>query len=169
MNADAISFRHPVEADHAALEPLLNDWFGGSRVLAGSVQRLWFRHFSSTSWVAENPDGPIAGFVLGFVSPDRPTEAVVVATATNPNLRRRGIGRELLRRFEEGCRARGARLTVAVVPPDERVALEFLRAIGFRPAEEAGMRRLYGVPTVPDYDGHGRDRAVFVREIPATR
>jgi ribosomal protein S18 acetylase RimI-like enzyme len=167
MSADVV-FRHPIEADHAVLEPLLRDWFGGSRALAASVQRLWFRHFSSTSWIAETPDGRVAGFLVGFVSPDRPAEAVVVAVATSPNRRRRGIGRALIGRFEGSCLPLGAGRVVTAVPPDERVAIEFLRAIGFTPTEDAATKRLFGIPSVPDYDGHGQDRAVFVREIGAT-
>ncbi len=161
-----VSFRHPTEEDHRVLEPVLRDWCGGSRTLAESAQRLWFRHFASTSWIAQSPDGRIAGFVVGFVSPDRPSEAVVVVAATNPNVRRKGIGRALFARFEETAAALGARRVIAAVPPDERVAVDFLRALGFVTEGGEPTRRLFGVDAVVDYEGHGRDRAVFVREIP---
>ena len=164
MTERELAFRRATEADHAVLEPLLRDWFGGSAA-AGTVSRLWFRHFSSTSWVAEAERGRIAGFVVGFVSPDHPAEAVVVGAAVNPNVRRSGIGRALFDRFESTVRDLGARRIVVPIPPEDRVAVEFLRALGFATADGARVVRLYGVPSIADYDGEGRDRAVFVREI----
>ena len=170
MTADVpggLTLRRATETDHAVLEPLLLDWMGGSRALASAAERVWFRHFSSTSVVAETPDGRIAGFVVGFVSPDRPEEAVVVALATNPNLRRRGVGRLLAAEFGRTVRAAGVRRVVVAVPPDERVAVDFLRRIGFTPTDGPGTQRLYGVSSLPGYDGEGRDRALFVRELAA--
>ncbi len=164
MTEPPLAFRRPTEKDHAALEPLLRDWFGGSAV-AGTLSRIWFRHFASTSWIAEAEGRRIAGFIVGFVSPDRPAEAVVVGAAVDPNVRRSGIGRALFDRFESTVRGLGARCVVAPIPPDDRVAVEFLRAIGFGATEGPGTQRLWGVPSIPDYDGDGRDRAVFVREI----
>jgi ribosomal protein S18 acetylase RimI-like enzyme len=160
----APSFRHPVEADHVALEPLLDDWFGGRRVRR-FLPRLWFRHFASTSWVAEATDGRLVGFLVGFVSGDRPDEAVVLLAATSPNRRHRGIGRALVDRFEAEVALRGARRLVAWTWPDERPAVEFLQAIGFTSLEGPGTVRLYGVPAVPDFEGEGEDRAVFTREV----
>jgi ribosomal protein S18 acetylase RimI-like enzyme len=164
VSSAGVTFRRPTAADHVALEPLLRDWYGGSPA-AGAVSRLWFRHFTSSSWVAETGAGRIAGFIVGFVSPDQPEEAVVIGAAVHPSLRRHGVGRALFDRFDATVAGLGARRVVAPIPPDDRVAVEFLRAIGFSAREGSGTRRLWGVPSVPDHDGDGQDRAVFERPV----
>ncbi len=160
----ALRFRRPVEADHARIVRLVDEWWGGRRMRA-RLPRLWFRHFTGTSWIAETEDGRLAGFLVGFVSPDRPDEAPVHLAAVDPNLRRRGIGAALYERFAAEVRARGVRRVTVVVPPDDRAALAFHSALGFRPEAGPGTRRLYGTPAFPDYDDDREDRAVLVREL----
>jgi len=59
----------------------------------------------------------------------------------------------------------GARTIRAVAWPDDRPAVLFFRAIGFRAEEGPGSMNLYGVPAWPDHEFEGEDRAIFVREI----
>ena len=68
-----LRFRRPVEADHAAVVSVVDEWWGGRRVHA-VLPRLWFRHFTELSWIAETDDGRLQGFLVGFVGPDRPDE-----------------------------------------------------------------------------------------------
>lgn len=163
-----LTFRRPTEADHATVAAIVDEWWAGRRIRR-LLPRLWFRHFGSTSWIAETPDGRLAGFLVGFVSPDHPAEALVHMAATNPNLRRRGVGRALVARFADDVAARGVARAGAAVGPDDRVAVEFLRAVGFVSVEGPGTERIYGVPAVPDYDGPGEDRAILVLEVAAPR
>ena len=51
------------------------------------LPRLWFQHFTGTSWIAEDDEGRIVGFLVGFVSPDRPDEAYIHMVGTSPNHR----------------------------------------------------------------------------------
>lgn len=162
--APTLRLRRPIEADHAAIVALADEWWAGRRV-ARLLPRLWFRHFASTSWIAETGDGRLAGFLVGFVSPDHPDEACVHLAATNPNLRRRGIGRALFAAFAEDVARRGVARIGAAVRPEDRVAVLFLRAIGFDALEGPDGARIFGVPAVADYDGPGEDRAVFVRHL----
>jgi len=176
-----LRFRRPTEADHAPLVRLADDWWGG-RPVRRLLPRFWFRHFASTSWIAETDDpaeaatggtgsrpGLPAGFLVGFVSPDRPDEAFIHLASTNPNLRRRGIGRALYERFCDDVRARGVVRVTTTVWPGDRVAVEFHRAIGFRAIDGPGTQPMYGVPAFPDYDAEGEDRAVFVRVLDPVR
>jgi len=158
-----LSFRHPTEADHRALVGDIERWFLGRR-MRPLFGRLWFVHFASTSWVAETGDGHVAGILLGFASPDHPTDAVLHLAAVDPNLRRRGIGTALHGIWLSEMRLRGATRVVVSVPPDERVAILFYRSLGFEP-EVAGTRLLWGVPAFEDYDADGADRALLVRRI----
>lgn len=164
MTDPGLRFRRPTEADHARIVRLADDWWGGRRIRQ-LLPRLWFRHFASTSWIAESEDGKLAGFLVGFVSPDRPDEAYVHVVAANPNTRRRRVGAALYERFFEDVRGRGVRRVVAITWPGNRVSVEFHRAMGFRVEDGPGTRNIYGVPAFPDYEFDGEDRAVFVREL----
>ena len=156
--------RRPVEADHPILVGRIDDWWGG-RKLHHLLPRLWLQHFTGTSWVAEDQDGVPVGFLVGFVSPDRPDEAYVHMIATSPNHRGAGLGRTLYERFFEDMRARGVRRVSAITWPGNRVSVGFHRAMGFTPSDGPGTQNLYGTPAYPDYDAEGDDRVVFSREL----
>jgi ribosomal protein S18 acetylase RimI-like enzyme len=162
--AAAVRFRRPSEADHRLIVDLVDEWWGGQRV-HHLLPRLWFRHFGGTSWIAESPDGRLAGFLVGFVSPDRPNEGYAHLVAVNPNLRRKGIGRALYERFFEDLRSRGASLVATTAWPDNRPAVAFHRALGFIVDDGPGTRPVHGVPAYPDYDGDRDDRVVLHRDL----
>ena len=164
-----VALRHATEDDHAAIADVVDHWFAGRRV-AAHAGRTWFRHFGATSWVAVGDGRRPRGFLLGFVSPDRPGEAVVQLIAVDPRHRRRGVGRSLVDAFVADAEARACRLVTAVAWPDEPIALAFFRALGFEPDDGPGTQRLYGVAAYPSWDGPGEDRAVLRRPIgPAAR
>jgi GNAT superfamily N-acetyltransferase len=159
-----IRLRRPVETDHRVLVARIDDWWGG-RQLRQSLPRLWFQHFTGTSWVAEDEAGHLVGFLVGFVSPDRPDEAYIHMVGTDPNHRRGGLGRRLYEQFFDDVRERGARRVIAITWPGNRVSVRFHGAMGFRPADGPGTQNLYGPPAYPDYDGAGDDRVVFSRAL----
>lgn len=159
----ALSFRPVTEADHAALLPILDDWWDERP--KPKLERLWFRHWASTSLVAETGDGRLAAVLIGFVSPDHPDEAVVRLLAVAPWSRRHGIGRSLVEQFATIASARGARRLVAWVKPGDPAALGFLRKLGFAQAQMAGTRPQYGVAAVLDAGGRGEDLAPFERPV----
>jgi len=159
-----LTFRHPVEADHRRIVAVIEDWWGGRR-LAYLVPRLWLQHFTGTSWIAETGDGALAGFLVGFVSPDDPTVGYVHMLATNPNRRRRGLGRELYDRFCEDVGARGVTEVRAITWAGNRASIAFHAAIGFRIDDGPGTQRLFGAMAYPDYEGDGQDMVVFRRRI----
>jgi GNAT superfamily N-acetyltransferase len=163
MNPD-IAFRRPVEADHARLIGLVDEWWGG-RKIHHLLARLWFQHFTGTSWVAEDDRGAPIGFLVGFISADHPAQAYIHMVGTSPNHRKAGMGRALYERFFDDARARGARRVTAITWPANRVSVGFHRAMGFTADDGAGTPRLYGTPAFPDYDGEGDDRTVFTREL----
>ena len=161
---ERMRLRRPTEADHPAIVERVDEWWSGRRMRA-LLPRLWFQHFCGTSWIAEDRDGTIVGFLVGFVSPDRPEEAYVHMIATNPNRRRRGLGRQLYERFVEDVTGHGVRRIRAITWPGNRVSVDFHRALGFRPEDGPGTVRIYGVPAYPDYDADGEDRVAFVLEL----
>jgi len=163
-DATEVRFRRPVEDDHPRIVDLIDDWWGG-RHLRDLLPRLWLQHFTGTSWVAEGPDGRIAGFLVGFVSPDHPDTGYVHMIATNPNLRKSGLGRHLYERFFEDVRGRGVTRVKAVTWPGNRISVAFHTSLGFRVDDGPGTQRLYGTPAYADYDAEGQDRVVFTRDL----
>jgi ribosomal protein S18 acetylase RimI-like enzyme len=159
-----LTFRRPVEADHRRLVAVVDDWWGG-RQLAHLLPRLWLQFFTGTSWIAEASDGALAGFLVGFVSPDDPAVGYVHMIATNPNLRHHGLGRELYRRFFDDVSARGVREVRAITWAGNRVSIGFHTAIGFRVDDGPGTQRLFGTTAYPDYEGDGRDMVVFRKRL----
>jgi GNAT superfamily N-acetyltransferase len=172
-----LRFRRPAEADYPGIAAVVDDWWDG-RVLHGLLPRLWFRHFAGTSWLAEadgpqrpdGPDGPdgrprVAGFLVGFVSPLDPGVGVIQAVGVDPNRRRLGIGRALVKRFVEDLRAAGGSTVETLAWPDNRRALRFLAALGFEPDTGPGSRPLYGIPAFEGYNFGTEDRARFFRKV----
>ena len=169
MSADrpddaGVRFRRPVDTDHRRLIGHVDDWWGGRR-MRHLLPRLWFQHFSGTSWIAEDDAGQLVGFLVGFVSPDHPDKAYIHMVATSPSRRKQGLARALYERFFEDVLARGARSVTAITWPANRTSVAFHRAMGFVSDDGPGTQRLYGIPAFPDYDAEGDDRTVFTRAL----
>jgi GNAT superfamily N-acetyltransferase len=162
--ADGISYRRPTEADYATIVHVIDDWWGG-RGMDHLLPRLWLQHFTGTSWLAETDDGQLAGFLVGFHSPDQGGVACCHLIATNPNLRSRGIGRALYERFFADARAAGRHEVRAVTWPGNRPSIAFHLALGFSIEAGPGSQNLYGIPAQPDYDFEREDRTILVRTI----
>lgn len=156
--------RRPTEADHARLVDVVDEWWGGRR-MRHLLPRLWLQHFAGTSWIAEEADGRLRGFLIAFVSQDDPTTGYVHMIASDPNRRRSGLGRALYTRAFADLAARGARRVMAVTWPGNRTSVAFHRALGFRVDDGPGTTPIYGTSAYPDYDGEGEDRVVFVRDL----
>ena len=159
-----IVFRRPTEADYAAMVRVIDDWWGG-RKMDVLLQRLWLQHFTGTSWLAETADGTLAGFLIGFHSPDQPSVAYCRLIATNPNLRGRGVGRALYDRFFDDARQAGRHEVRAITWPGNRPSIAFHRALGFEVEAGPGSQNLYGTPAQAGYDFDREDRAILVRSI----
>ena len=143
--------------------------------------RAWSRNLAATSWLAE-ADGADAeaaeagepgaaqagrplGILLGLASPHTAGEASIQRIAVDPEFRRRGIGRALVSRFSDAQERSGASRLAATCRPDDRPALAFFAALGFRPNAGPGSRPLYGVPAFEDWEGPGEDRVLLERPI----
>lgn len=156
-----LSLREPTEADHPRLARLVREWWDER---PPHLERLWLRHFSATSVVAENPGGRLAGLAVAFRSPAEPERGVLQLIAVAPDIRRRGVGRALVADAERRLAAGGVAAVEVVVWPGNRAGIRFLEALGYEPAPSA-VERLYGVPATADYDGEGEDRSVMERRL----
>ena len=161
---EGISIRRPTEADYPAISHVLDDWWGG-RNIDVLLPRLWLQHFTGTSWLAETEEGRLCGFLIGFMSPDHADVAYAHLIATNPSLRRRGLGRALYERFFADARAAGRTRVTAITWPANRQSLAFHEALGFEVQRGAGTQNLYGTPSQAGYDFEREDRAILVRAL----
>jgi GNAT superfamily N-acetyltransferase len=159
-----LDFRRPMVADHPRIVAVMDEWWGGRKMRA-QLPRLWLEHFAGTSWVAEDPDGRLRGFIVAFISQDDPATGYVHLIASDPNRRRAGIGRALYERAFTDLAAHGARRLTAITWPGDRGSVAFHRAMGFRVDDAAGTQPIYGTPSHPDHDGPGEDRVVLLRDL----
>jgi GNAT superfamily N-acetyltransferase len=163
-SVDELTFRRPVEADYPKIIELVDEWWGGRKMRA-LLPRMWFQHFTGTSWILEAADGRLAGFAIAFLSQDDPAMGYVRMIATDPNWRQAGLGRALYERVFSDLREHGATRLRAITWPGNRTSVAFHLAMGFRVDDGPGTQRLYGTPAYADYDGYGEDRVVFTREL----
>ncbi|MER6626564.1 GNAT family N-acetyltransferase [Streptomyces sp. NPDC000931] len=146
-----VTVRNAVPDDHGRIIAVCDDWWG--RPVAHILPRLFLDHFGGTSLAVEDDEG-IAGFLVGFRSPDRAEEAYVHFTGVAPRHRRSGLGREMYRLFTDAARADGRSLVRAVTSPSNERSIAFHRSLGF-------------AVTGPfaDYDGPGDDRMCFALQL----
>lgn len=125
-----MKFRPAQQSDHAVVLAVQPAWWAG-RDLTGLLQELFFTNFASTSVVAEDDDGDLAGFLIGFPSADDPTAAYAHFVAVRPDQRGQGLGQELYARFADAMGGRGVTMLRCVTKPVNTGSIAFHQAIGF--------------------------------------
>jgi ribosomal protein S18 acetylase RimI-like enzyme len=147
----AIRPAHP--SDYGRVIGRVNVWWGG-RDMAPMLPKLFFVHFEGTSFVAEDKDGGLAAFLIGFLSQTEPDAAYIHFVGVDPERRGSGLGRELYEHFFDAVRTHGRRRVRCVTSPSNHESVAFHGAMGFE-AERV----------VADYDGPGEDRVLLVRNL----
>ena len=122
--------------------------------MAPILPKLFFIHFEGTSFVAEDPNGELLGFVCGFLSQTADDEAYIHFVGVTPEDRGDGLGRALYERFFEAARASGRTSVRCVTSPVNQGSIAFHEAMGFQ------VERV-----VEDYDGPGEDRVLLVKQL----
>ena len=148
-----MEIRHAKPSDYGRVIGRINVWWCG-RDMAPMLPKLFFLHFEGTSFVAEDEDGDLVGFVCGFLSQTKDDEAYIHFVGVTPDKRGEGLGRTLYERFLTEVRANGRTVVRCVTSPVNRASVEFHQALGFE------VDRV-----VPDYDGPGEDRVLLVKRL----
>ncbi len=148
-----LEIRHATPSDYGRVIQHVNAWWGG-REMAPMLPKLFFLHFEGTSFVAEDEDGNLVGFLIGFLSQTDPREAYVHFVGVDPKQRGSGLGRELYERFFAAAREHGREVVRCVTSPANTVSIAFHEALGFTVDRVA-----------EDYDGPGEDRVLFVKRL----
>jgi predicted GNAT superfamily acetyltransferase len=164
MSAPALTTRHPVVTDHARVVAAVIAWWpdGRGAEITMLLPRLFFQHFTTTSWIVEDEAGELRAFLIGFRSADDPDVAYIHFVGVDPGLRGSGLGRELYERFFDEMRAAGVRRVDAITGPVNTGSQAFHRAMGF---SLSGDAEIDGVLAYRDYDGPGEHRVAFRREL----
>lgn len=153
--------RHAEPSDYQPIVAVLDEWWGGRRMTA-MLPKLFFVHFRSTSFVAEQ-DGEIVGFVIGFVSQTFPTEAYIHFVGVHPGFRKGGLARTLYEKFFAAARNLDCRIVRCVTSPVNKDSISFHRCMGF--SVEASEKVVDGIPVIEEYDGNGEDRVLFYKSL----
>jgi len=148
-----VEIRHAEPADYGRVIGRVNAWWGG-RDMAPMLPQLFFVHFEGTSYVADDEEGQLAAFLIGFLSQTDPDEAYIHFVGVSPEHRGGGLGRQLYERFFEDARAAGRTRVTCVTSPVNEGSVAFHEALGFMSERVAH-----------DYDGPGEDRVLFVKTL----
>ncbi|MER5950943.1 diaminobutyrate acetyltransferase [Streptomyces sp. NPDC046716] len=145
---------HPGVADGAAIWRIARD----SKVLdlnSSYSYLLWCRDFAATSVVARDERGEVAGFVTGYIRPERPRTLVVWQVAVDEAHRGHGLAGELL----DGLTAKvlGAGRPVSTVEttitPDNSASQALFLSYARRHGAGVAREVLFDAGLFPD-DGH---------------
>ena len=148
--------RHLAEKDHLCVLAVLDTWWGGLKGQAGAMERalllprLYFQHFTTTSFVVERDGGEVAAFLVGFLSQTDPESAYVHFVGVDPELHGQGVGRALYRAFFTLAGSHGRRYVHCITSPENIASQAFHTRLGFTASA-----------VKPDYDGPGLDRVTF--------
>lgn len=159
----AAGIRQIRPSDYWPVISVIDDWWGGRR-MADKLPRLFFEHFTDTSFAAER-DGELAGFLVGFVCQAHPAEAYIHFVGVRPGERGHGLGRQLYERFFAAVQARGCTLVRSITAPVNRGSIKFHQQMGF--TIEPGDKEADGIPVTSGPGGDSHDRVHFVKHLPA--
>lgn len=163
-----MTLRHPNEHDHPRVQALLDRWWGGFGGDAGSRQRalllprLYFQHFTTTSYLVERADGEVTAFLIGFLSQTDQAVAYIHFVGVDPAFRMQGIANALYSRFFEQARQMGRRYVNCLTSPENLTSQAFHARMGFRSLPGADIG---GVQVQRGYDGVGLGRVVFTLDL----
>lgn len=151
--SSSIEIRHAKPSDYGRVIGRVNVWWSG-RDMAPMLPKLFFLHFEGTSFVAEDEDDDLVGFLCGFLSQTSDDEAYIHFVGVTPDRRGEGVGRSLYERFFDEVRAQGRTVVRCVTSPANQASVSFHQALGFE------VDRV-----VADYDGPGEDRVLLVKRV----
>ena len=156
-----VVIKHLEQDDYQPIVSVVDEWWGG-RPMAAMLPKLFFVHFSPTSFTAVD-DAQIVGFLIGFVSQTFPDQAYIHFLGVHPARRGEGLGLLLYEHFFATAASLGCRTAQCVTAPFNRNSIAFHRRIGFSLLDSD--YKVDGVPVALGYDGEGEDRVIFTKHL----
>jgi GNAT superfamily N-acetyltransferase len=147
--------------DYYVISPLINEWWGG-RNMSDMLPKLFFDHFTNTSFIAEK-EGKLVGFLIGILSQSHSNEAYIHFVGVHPDYRKHNIGKHLYNNFFNVVKQNDRNIVRCVTSPVNKVSIAFHTKIGFE--IEEGDKKMDGVSVNSDYGGPNQDRVLFVKYL----
>ena len=149
-------------SDYDVIIRHLDEWWGG-RNMTDMLPRLFFKHFADTSFIIKN-EKDVLGFLVGFVSQEKPELGYVHFIGVNPEYRKNNIGKVLYTTFFEEMRKRKVTIVECVTSPMNINSIYFHQKIGFK-AVDNHLKNEIGVSYFEHYDGKEEHRVVFYKML----
>ena len=148
-------------SDYYVISPLINEWWGG-RNMSDLLPKLFFDHFTNTSFIAEK-EGKLVGFLIGFLSQSYSNEAYIHFVGVHPDYRKHAVGKQLYNQFFNVAKQNGRNIVRCVTSPVNKVSIAYHTKMGFE--IEEGNQKIDGISVNTDYDGSNKDRVLFVKHL----
>ena len=163
MSSSDYTWRTAEPEDAPAVAAAIDDWWSHAHMVHGVCPQL-FQHMGDTCLIVED-GGEMVAFLVGFMSQRLPACGYVHYTGVRPDLRGRGIGREMYRRFAEMTRARGRTEIFAEVGTWNVDSIAFHKSFGFvlLPGDDV----VDGTPVFYDSGSRGVDYIEMVWRLDA--
>jgi GNAT superfamily N-acetyltransferase len=158
---DLLVVRTLVPTGYPRVLAVIDEWWGG-RPMSARLSRVFFEHFSSTSYAVDRGDEPVA-FFIGLMSQTVADEAYVHFAGVHPDHRGRGLASRLYTRFFEVVSGQGRSVVRSSTSPCNELSIAFHLAMGF--ALEGGNGVVNGWPARVDYPLPGESRVFFVKRL----
>jgi len=156
-----INIRNGKPSDHARVVAVMPQWWGG-RDLSSSVLKVFFVHFSNTTFIAEDGND-LVGFLIGFMSQSEKDVGYIHFAGVHPDYRKTGLGRTLFEKFYEACKVNNRSVVKSCTSPVNKLSIKFHQKMGFM--IEPGDGIIDGVPVSPNYLGKDNPKVLFKKEL----
>ncbi len=156
-----IEIRNALPSDHRNIISVLPNWWNG-RDLTASVPKLFLKHFSNTSFIAEK-DSQLCGFLIGFFSQTYSNEGYIHFVGVDPDIRKIGLAKILYNSFYDICQLNSRIIIRSCTSPVNKLSIDFHQKMGF--SIESGNSTVEGIPITKDYNRKGDHKVLFRKEL----
>lgn len=156
-----ITIRNSTPADYENVIAVMPEWWNG-RDLTSSVHKVFFIHFSNTSFIAEKGK-ELIGFLVGFFSQTDEDLGYIHFAGVHPEYRKQGIGRSLYERFFAMCEMNGRSVVRCCTSPVNKLSIEFHQRMGFE--IEPGDVSVDGIRVTMNFLGKNEPFVLFKKEV----
>ena len=159
--AASIRIRNSSPSDHERVLAVMPSWWGG-RDLTAMVPKVFFVHFTNTSFIAEI-DQQFVGFLIGFMSQAEEEVGYIHFVGVHPDFRKQGIGKMLYQRFFLCCKKKKRAIVKSCTSPVNTLSIDFHRNMGF--IIETGDGIIDDIPVTMDYLGVDDPKVLFMKKL----
>lgn len=156
-----IKIRNGRATDHENVISVMPGWWGG-RDLTSAVLKVFFIHFSNTTFIAEMKDD-LVGFLVGFLSQSEKNVGYIHFAGVHPDYRKAGIGRILYQKFYDACKTDDRFIVKSCTSPINKLSVAFHLRMGF--GIEPGDGIVDGIPVTMNFLRKNEPKVFFKKEL----